>query len=611
MRKIVVMALTLGLLLASFYYKPVPVARANGCISPPSGMVSWWPGDGHPNDIQDSNHGTLMNGATYGTGMVGQAFSLDGVNDYVSVANSTSLKPAQFTIDTWVRATSFSTGNYNSVVSYGSLTGVENPYYIGLAAGIPAFITQHTSGQNNLSAPSSITLNVWHHIAVSFDGSTKNMYVDGSLVTSAGVANPIVYGTDAPLLIGEDLDGGAAAGIPFSGLIDEVEIFNRALSLAEIQSIYNAGSAGKCKTAQCVTPPANMVSWWPGDGNANDIQDSNHGTLVNGATYAAGMVSQAFSFDGTNDYVSIPDGILPSTQRYFTLDAWVYPNDTNDRIVFYAGASMGEYQMDIWGGTFRFSVKLTDANWYNATFAASSGRWVHLVGVRRNTTTELWVDGVLRTTLNVPALDLFTTSGYHSSIGAYNRGARFWNGLIDEVEIFNRDLSLAEIQSIYNVGSAGKCKPQQTLTVTKTGTGSGTVTSNPTGIDCGSTCSYAFNYNTDVTLSAVADIGSTFSGWSGEGCSGTGTCTVDMTQARNVTATFTINTFAVTANANGNGTGTVSSNVGGINYNYPANNNGTTSSLNYGTNAVLTAAAGDRLDGFMERLRCGWRNSGR
>jgi uncharacterized repeat protein (TIGR02543 family) len=65
-----------------------------------------------------------------------------------------------------------------------------------------------------------------------------------------------------------------------------------------------------------------------------------------------------------------------------------------------------------------------------------------------------------------------------------------------------------------------------------------------------------------------------------------------MTQARNVTATFTINTYAVTANANGNGTGTVSSNVGGINYNYPANNNGTTSSLNYGTNVVLTAAAG-------------------
>jgi len=50
MRKIVVMALTLGLLLASFYYKPVPVARANGCISPPSGMISWWAGDGAAND---------------------------------------------------------------------------------------------------------------------------------------------------------------------------------------------------------------------------------------------------------------------------------------------------------------------------------------------------------------------------------------------------------------------------------------------------------------------------------------------------------------------------------------------------------------------------------
>jgi hypothetical protein len=78
-----------------------------------------------------------------------------------------------------------------------------------------------------------------------------------------------------------------------------------------------------------------------------------------------------------------------------------------------------------------------------------------------------------------------------------------------------------------------------TLTVTKGGTGAGRVTSNLTGISCGSSCSATYNYNTGVTLTAAASTGSNFTGWSGA-CSGTATCTVTMTQARSVTATFTI-----------------------------------------------------------------------
>jgi hypothetical protein len=78
-----------------------------------------------------------------------------------------------------------------------------------------------------------------------------------------------------------------------------------------------------------------------------------------------------------------------------------------------------------------------------------------------------------------------------------------------------------------------------TLTVVKAGTGSGTVTSSPAGIDCGSNCSNDFTYNTVVTLTATADTGSTFTGWTGAGCTGTGTCVVTMDAARSVTATFT------------------------------------------------------------------------
>lgn len=80
--------------------------------------------------------------------------------------------------------------------------------------------------------------------------------------------------------------------------------------------------------------------------------------------------------------------------------------------------------------------------------------------------------------------------------------------------------------------------PDYALNVTKDGTGSGTVTSNLAGIDCGSDCSHSYSHGTSVTLAASPVSGSYFVGWSGEGCSGTGTCTVSMTQERNVNARF-------------------------------------------------------------------------
>jgi type II secretory pathway pseudopilin PulG len=81
--------------------------------------------------------------------------------------------------------------------------------------------------------------------------------------------------------------------------------------------------------------------------------------------------------------------------------------------------------------------------------------------------------------------------------------------------------------------------PGYTLSIAKAATGSGSVSSSPGGIACGSSCSHDYTSGTQVTLSAAAASGSTFAGWSGGGCSGTGTCTVTMSAAVLVTATFT------------------------------------------------------------------------
>src|SRR5205823_14053183 len=100
--------------------------------------------------------------------------------------------------------------------------------------------------------------------------------------------------------------------------------------------------------------------------------------------------------------------------------------------------------------------------------------------------------------------------------------------------------------------------------VTPAGTGAGPVTSGPAGITCGPACSAPFDYNTAVTLTAAPATGSTFTGWSGGGCAGTGPCVVTMTAATTVTATFTLQSFPLTVTRTGTGTGAVTSNAAGI-----------------------------------------------
>jgi endoglucanase len=135
------------------------------------------------------------------------------------------------------------------------------------------------------------------------------------------------------------------------------------------------------------------------------------------------------------------------------------------------------------------------------------------------------------------------------------------------------------------------------LSVTRMGTGTGTVTSSPAGISCGTTCTASYANNTSVTLTAAAASGSTFAGWSGACTNATGTCTVSMTAARNVSATFntTTSNFTLTVARAGTGTGTVTSSPAGVNC-------GTTCSASYANTVSVTltptAAAGSTFAGF-------------
>src|SRR5579864_6976772 len=115
-----------------------------------------------------------------------------------------------------------------------------------------------------------------------------------------------------------------------------------------------------------------------------------------------------------------------------------------------------------------------------------------------------------------------------------------------------------KVTAIFNV-----IQSEPVLSVIPGGTGTGTVTSSPSGINCGTTCSASFNAGTQVTLSETASAASYFAGWSVTSCGNNATCTVTLNASQQVTATFNVSSV-LTVTLGGTGTGTVTSNPGGI-----------------------------------------------
>ena len=478
-----------GLLLLLLFTLIGNAAAQQTCTPPPPGLVSWWPADGNANDIQDHNPGTLANGATFTAGQVGQAFSFDGLDDFVSVPDAPSLDvgTADFSLDAWIKTTS--TGLQNIVDKRVDNRPVSiNGYSLFTFGGFLSFQMADSvgAGFTNFFSTALVADGVFHHVAVTVDRDSATggkLYVDGVVVlTFDPTLRPGTLDNSGDFRIGRIATpnvGNTEAF--FSGLIDEVEIYNRALTAGEIAAIVNAGNAGKCRT--CAPPPADLVSWWPGDDNAFDIADNNDGTLQNHATFAPGVVSQAFSFDGVDDFVEIADAANLDIPGSLTVDAWIKldqlrPSGVHN-IISKENSNLPldvNYNLHVLNNRLFFAVTFNAA----AAFASGSGgcdaggcfvtgstdldtaAFHHVAGVYDDSakTMKVYLDGALDGTATFTTTGSPQTNNQNVRIGkrnAFSAGTQF-KGLIDEVEIFNRALSQAEIQAIVRADTAGKCK---------------------------------------------------------------------------------------------------------------------------------------------------------
>ncbi len=511
----------------------------------PPGIVSWWRADGNARDSVSGNNGALQGNVSFAPGKSGQAFSLDGTN-YISVPDAPNLDiTTAVTIDAWVNPSTLAfdspTNNgYAAILAKGDSQLRNYGLFLTSNGGVHLSYVSGGNAYSFFTGPGLVAAGTFSHIAGVIDPSNGvwRIYVNGALAASGTTTSPLESNTD-PLTIGfsNQVSGGSDTYY-FPGLIDDVGLYSRALSDAEIQDIYNADGGTKrtggnasgieldsnaagnviqgnyigtnaagtaalgnsqygvyLNTASVNSlvgntisgnasdgvningngAPVGTVGWWKAETDANDSVGGNNGTLLGTTTFAPGKFGQAFSLDGTDSCgVSIPDSAALKPANV-TVDAWVEFNslDSTDAvkpglqyIVFkqnsrsseFEGYSLFKFRDNNGLDRFRFAISAADGTQTSAdsTTTITVGQFYHVAGTYDGTTLSIYVNGVLEAS-TVPGFSLdygteplfFGTSGVSSFDGKLN-------GLLDDVGIYNRALTAAEIQAIFTAQGASK-----------------------------------------------------------------------------------------------------------------------------------------------------------
>jgi len=224
-------------------------------VAPPPGLISWWTADNTAADLIGGNDATLINGTTFAGGEVRQAFSFDGVDDRAQLPDASNLALTEsLTIEAWIRLDAI-TGGKQLIFFRGDDRNGLDPYRLEVwTDGALRFHLESLSEQINQQTPSPLAVGQFVHVAGTLEDATglMRLYVDGAL--AAETTTSIRPFGDLEPASNPGLGIGSHSGYPFSphsylfhGMIDEVSVYNRALTPTEIQDIYGAGTDGKIK----------------------------------------------------------------------------------------------------------------------------------------------------------------------------------------------------------------------------------------------------------------------------------------------------------------------------------------------------------------------------
>ncbi|MEJ8802068.1 LamG-like jellyroll fold domain-containing protein [Pontibacter sp. H249] len=479
---------------------PGPGSDMPGC--PTGGVLHWELEETVGPDYADTRTGLMATGtgATAVAGKVGMAQAFSGTGGLSAQGSAFDwARDASFTLELWVRHTQpmgpYGVGSNEVILGRedpGNVLGRDVHWWLGLDAEGPVKGAARLQLMDANRAGGSITgttpLNDgnWHHVVAVRDGaSLRNLlYVDGVLESELTIAYDASFASSALLNIGWiNLD----AGFRYRGDLDELALYNRALTGQEIAGRYNSGQGrpycdpsletgplvspqGVATSTAPVCPPELALHWELGETTGPNYADTRTGLMASGTgatAVATGAVGGAQSFAGTGGLSADGSAFDWGQGDSFTLEFWLRRGAVpagNEVIVGRDNVDSGG-SLHWWlgldtSGKVRFQLRDNSAWGYfmggtGTNPVVTDGGWHHVVAVRDAAagTNTLYVDGVRVERVN----QAYSTAGFTASvpvnIGWLNRSGGFrYGGDLDELGVYSRVLSEEEIASHYNGG---------------------------------------------------------------------------------------------------------------------------------------------------------------
>ena len=420
------------------------------------------------------NDGTLTNSPTVTTGKIGQALDFDGVNDHVYIGSggSTTLfdttKP--LTVSVWTYLRNYST-TYPNIMVLKSTAGNSLEFFYSNSGGYEGinFGSGSVTFPKRKSASASIPntlLNSWHHTVLVFDGvstsapSSYKLYLDGIEIDTMDTATLATPANISSI-------GWITGSQWFPGKLDDVRVYNRALSATEIWNLYQAGGGAEVNSAdsQGDTLERGLAGYWKlDDGSGTSATDAstngNTGTLTNGPTWTTGQIGGAVSFDGTDDYITEAGSSLYKFTSSFAFGGWFKSTGNQDSVPVagFDSGSSDRYNLVIDNAgaeSFQCNVRLTGGQiGAMLTTTVVTGDWYHLYCSYDDSlkVMTLYINGT-KVAASSTGSGSLTDGGsglQKFAIGRSNGSSyTYWTGIIDEVRLYNRSLSAEEIAKLY------------------------------------------------------------------------------------------------------------------------------------------------------------------
>lgn len=225
-----------------------------------------------------------------------------------------------------------------------------------------------------------------------------------------------------------------------------------------------------CPRSTCISPPASLIGWWSGDGDANDLAGPNKGTVQGNITFEPGKVGLAFNLDGSSFVTMGNPSALNLTGNQVTISGWIKPR-TNAPAIYFGKTHFGanDYllahgrglasMVNVNGAEFSV-LGYSDFPSKGNLYVPRTGEWTHVAMTYDGSTISLYANGKI--VGQRPCSGAISRHDVPFNIGgrANDEGTGKFNGLIDEVQVFNRALSADEIEIIFKADAEGQCKPQ-------------------------------------------------------------------------------------------------------------------------------------------------------